>query len=103
MCVVRGENTKLHDVLLLSGDMTSTTLSSLTIRHPAKLVIISIAAEKNLLKDERSMNERLDRIVYTVKHNLLHPQGTVAFFMPHPWHVNLPRIAGECALNYRAT
>lgn len=91
----RGESCIVHDLLLLSEETPATSLATASVRNAAKLVVVSISADKTLLDTSESADERLGRVMHSVKNNLLHPEGTVAVFVPLPWFTHMGRLHSE--------
>lgn len=86
----------LHDGGVFASIPTDAELhrADLHLREPAKLTVISIAADKTFLKPSRASTRRLNVLMAAVCQNL-HPLGSVVACVPHPWSLNLGRIAGE--------
>ena len=83
-------------MLLLSPDTPNETVLSLpqTIKHPAMLAIVSIAADQTLLQDTDASNKRLGTLITALQQSL-HPCGSMALFVPQPWRTHLHRLTGE--------
>ena len=67
---------------------------SFVFRQAPKLAILSIAAEPKLLKVTEMTNAHLVKVIATM-HGQMHPQGTMAFVVPHPWREHFTRLQGE--------
>lgn len=83
----------MHDVRPLDPSTTSSQRESLGITNPPMLIVISIGAEPRLLKDEEPVNAHLASVLRET-HSLLHPKGTMVFFVPKPWPIHMHRLQG---------
>lgn len=95
MLCTRAKNAILHDGLPLQRESELLKAENLHLASSAKLVICSLSAEKSMTADTKSGQERLIQLMRAVK-TCLHPLGTVAMLVPHPWRAHLGRLAGKC-------
>ena len=65
----------------------------LPINTPPKLVVVSMNADMDVLKDCPESSETRRQFLGALL-KVLHPQGTVAFAIPRPWFVYGHRIRG---------
>ncbi|CAM9691054.1 unnamed protein product [Sphacelaria rigidula] len=95
MELCRSENAVLHSVRPLDPTTTSSQRESLSVADPPMLIVVSIGAEPRLLKNEESVNAHLTWVMRQT-HSLLHPKGTMVFFVPKPWPLHMHRLQGAC-------
>ncbi|CAB1110540.1 unnamed protein product [Ectocarpus sp. CCAP 1310/34] len=88
----RDENATLHDTVPL--DPTGSDVDKLSFRNAPKLVIVSIGAEQRLLKTSEATNTHLRRVIDNVR-GRMHPDGTIALVVPHPWSAHFHRLQGD--------
>ena len=84
-------NTRIHDgnPFLRGSELFEDDSMKLAVEQLPKLIIVAIDADKKVNESivlKRALVKILDS---------LHPEGTVAFGIPRPWHVHGARIYGE--------
>ena len=90
----RLENVKLHDIHLLDPTAGEFTEGVFAFRRAPKLVILSFAAEPRMLKSTDATDNYISEILsYT--HGKMHPEGTIAIVVPHPWGIHFHRMQCE--------
>lgn len=92
---IRARNAILHDGLPFQRQSELLKAENLGLTTSAKLVICSLAAEKSMTASTQSSQDRLIQLMRAVK-TCLHPLGTVAMLVPHPWYDHSKRLAGKC-------
>ncbi|CAM9163771.1 unnamed protein product [Scytosiphon promiscuus] len=88
------ENTALHDFHPL--DPTRDDAEQFAFRNAPKLAIVSIGAEPRLLEDTEATNRHLRKLLKNMR-TKMHPEGTIALVVPHPWGVHFHRLHGAAA------
>lgn len=82
----RAKTIALRDIHPL--DPTRGEFDYFAFHNAPKFVILPIAAEPKLFKDNLKM-------VVTLMHGRMHPEGTMVLVVPHPWSENFNRLQGE--------
>ncbi|CAN0232923.1 unnamed protein product [Pylaiella littoralis] len=67
-------------------------LGCIAIKNQAKLVFLNVGAYPELLKATKSTDQRIANVIYTIRHSMLHPRGTLAFLVPQPWYIHAGRL-----------
>lgn len=84
-------------------DLSQTTLDAMDaieLSHPAKLVVLNVGATAELLQPTAAAEKQLAIILSSIRHNWLHPCGTLALRVPHPWFIHSGRLYGACDGSY---
>lgn len=87
----------MHDGSFLSPHAHAMDAAGLLeLREPAKLVFLSIAAEKTLMIDTIATNNHLGTVVSSIaQKTCLHAEGTIVLAVPVPVHVHGQRMHGK--------
>lgn len=70
--------------------------AALPLPNPAKLAIVCIETEKTLTRVSPETGETIKRFTHVMLQSL-HPAGSIAVAIPHPWSIHSFRIQGKVA------
>lgn len=84
----------MHSVIPFADGSDVMRTEKLCLQDKAMLTIVSLSVDNVLATTSPASTDRLQRLLNAVKAEM-HPEGSLAMVVPHPWHDNASRLAGE--------